>query len=63
MADVTGQKVSLGLGGPKNRVEIPKSKSDEKVAAKHVTDFTAANFGKKAKLPKIQKIHGQTFRD
>lgn len=61
MAETYGQKISLGLNGPTKAPDV-KPVVHEKNAHRHVADFAAANMGKKAPQPKIQKIHGQTFR-
>jgi len=61
MAEAYGQKISLGLNGP-TKAPVAPVVVIEKKAYQHVTNFAAANFGKNAPQPKIQKIHGQTFR-
>ena len=63
MASAFGQKISVGLGNaPLSRMELPKVLRPVKVAAQHVENFSAFNLGKQVPQPKIQKIHGQTFR-
>lgn len=60
MADVLGQKISLGLSRSFTPPPVPPK--PPKVAAQHVDNFSEFNLGKKVPKPKIQKIHGQTFR-